>query len=80
MPVSYKGPVLGPRAKTLSPAHREGQGFSKHLLEGLQKGEGLTGASCNQEKARENSRKAPAGNRPHKEPEVLMLTVFAVSP
>ena len=34
MPVSRKSPVLGPRAKTLSPAHKEGQNFYKHLLEG----------------------------------------------
>lgn len=50
MLVSRKSPVLGPRAKTLSPAHREGQDFSKHLLEGLQKEAGLTEAPHNQEK------------------------------
>lgn len=38
------------RAKMLSPAHWEGQDFYEHLLEGLQKGTALNGASCNQEK------------------------------
>lgn len=61
MPVSHKSPVLGPRAKTLSPAHREGQDFYKHLLEGLQRGAALTEAPCSQEKQESNG-KAPAGD------------------